>query len=273
MMTVDSLRISLLQHDPAPADLTAALARLKHHAQAAATDNSSLLLVPEASITGYNIPIDTMRAIAPEADGEFTDEVAAISRQHNIAIAYGFAEHHEGNYYNCVQLINRDGQVVGKYRKTHLWGTLDQTLFSAGDTLDCKPDAGLAEIDGFRIGLLICYDVEFPECARALALKGADLLLVPTGLMKPFREIAEQVVPVRAYENQLYIAYANYCGQEGDLHYEGRSCIVGPDGKDLARAAQQAELISATVTREAMERQREIVPYHRDRRPALYCSQ
>ncbi|MEM7257287.1 MAG: carbon-nitrogen hydrolase family protein [Pseudomonadota bacterium] len=269
-MSNHSLRVSLLQHEPVPADTSAALQRLDHFARAAAEDDSQLLVVPEASITGYNISESTMHAVALDADGEFTREVSALCKQHRIAIAYGFAEHHQGSYYNCVQLIDRSGSVAGKYRKTHLWGDLDRTLFCAGDTLTCTAHGVLAEIEGFKVGLLICYDVEFPECARALALQGAQLLVVPTGLMQPWREVAEQVVPVRAYENQLYVAYANYCGSEGDLTYEGRSCIVGPDGKDLARAEQQPELISATLTTSAIDTQRDALPYHRDRRPELY---
>lgn len=271
-MDKNFLRISVLQHEPTPADLAAALQRLNHYAQLAAADDSQLLIVPEASVTGYNIPRETMTQIALTADGEFTREVAALCRQYRIAIAYGFAEQDHGAYYNCVQIINRDGVVVGKYRKTHLWGDLDRTLFSAGNSLECGAADGLVDIDGFRVGVLICYDVEFPECARALALKGADLIIVPTGLMQPFREVAEQVVPVRAYENQLYVAYANYCGCEGDLIYEGRSCIAGPDGRDIARADQQAELLTATLRQDDILKQRSILPYHRDRRAELYRS-
>ncbi len=266
----DSLQISVLQHQPEPADTQAALHRIEHFSRAASREGSHLLLVPEASVTGYNIPKETMHQVALDADGEFTEQISRLCRQNQMAIAYGFAEHHEGHYYNCVQLINKHGSVAGKYRKTHLWGELDRTLFNAGDTLACDQQNKLAEIEGFNIGLLICYDIEFPECARKLALWGADIILVPTGLMQPWREVAEQVVPVRAYENQLYIAYANYCGSERDLHYEGRSCICGPDGKDLARAGQDTQLLSATLTRASIDLQRNALPYHRDRRPALY---
>ena len=88
--------------------------------------------------------------------------------------------------------------------------------------------------------------------------------------MQPWREVAEKVVPVRAYENQIFIAYCNYCGNENGLQYEGRSCIVGPDGKDLARAEQSPVLLTATLERKAMQQARSALPYHRDRRPALY---
>jgi len=90
--------------------------------------------------------------------------------------------------------------------------------------------------------------------------------------MQPWRDVAERLVPVRAYENQLYIAYCNYCDAEGDITYEGRSCIVGPDGADLDRAEKKPTLLTATLTKEAIKSNRDTLPYHRDRRPALYSS-
>ncbi len=269
-MISDSMRIALLQHTPVPADIDAALQRLDQYGQTAASDGCELLLVPEASITGYNIDKALMQSVALDANGDTTAAIANLCRKHNIAMAYGFAENDNGSFYNCVQLMDRQGEIQGKYRKTHLWGSLDQALFSAGESLACGSQNMLAEINGFKIGLLICYDIEFPECVRELALHGADLILTPTGLMQPYREVAEQVVPVRAYESQLFIAYANYCGSERELTYEGRSCIVGPDGKDLARAQSDTTLLVADISKQAIAKQRQSLPYHRDRRPSLY---
>ena len=262
----EELNVAALQHSPLPNDLNKTLQQLSEYAQQAADNGAQVLMVPEASMTGYNIPLADMQAIAQADDGELAGRVAELCIKHNLVIAYGFAEKAEDNFYNCVQVIDAAGKVCSKYRKTHLWGDLDRTLFSAGADL-----APLFSVGDWQVGLLICYDIEFPECARRLALEGADLLLVPTGLMKPWREVAEMVVPVRAYENQLYIAYTNYCGSEGDLTYEGRSCIVGPDGKDLARAESSTPaLLSATLTKSAIANAKVALPYHRDRRPGLY---
>jgi predicted amidohydrolase len=74
----------------------------------------------------------------------------------------------------------------------------------------------LVELEGWKLGLLICYDLEFPENARRLALAGAELILVPTANMVPFDFVADVTVRARAFENQCYVAYANYCGHEGD---------------------------------------------------------
>ncbi len=263
----DSLAIALLQHVPVPADIEAALQRLDDAASQAAGQGAQLLVVPEASVTGYNIPRETMVKVAQPADGPAAQAIAQICRKYAIAIAYGFAEARGEQFFNCVQLIDQSGERLVQYRKTHLWGDLDRELFTAGDQF-----APVVEIDGWKIGLLICYDVEFPECARQLALQGAELVLVPTGLMQPWRAVAEQLVPVRAYENQIFIAYANYCGEEADLHYEGRSVIVDPNGEDLDRALQTPVLLQATLDRDTLTNARAQLPYHRDRRPELYTS-
>lgn len=265
-LSIDSLSIAVLQHAPIPRDIRRTLQQLSERASEAADKGAHLLIVPEASMTGYNISLADMKAVAQTGDGELSGGVAEICQKFNIAIAYAFAEQSGDAYFNCVQVMNAAGQICGKYRKTHLWGDLDRTLFSAG--ADLTP---LFTLDGWKLGLLICYDVEFPECARRLALEGAELLVVPTGLMKPWREVAEMVVPVRAYENQIYVAYTNYCGNEGDLTYEGRSCIVGPDGKDIARAdSTTPTLLTATLSKAAIAETRAALPYHRDRRPELY---
>lgn len=263
----NDLTIAVLQHIPAPDNIAAALQRLENSAAQSADAGCEMLLVPECSITGYNQPLETMQQVAIEKTGETTDSIAAICQKYEIAIAYGFAEKTENQYFNCVQIIDAEGTAVSSYRKTHLWGDLDRTLFSVGESL-----SAIVEINGWKIGLLICYDIEFPETVRALALAGAELILVPTGLMQPWRDVAERLVPIRAYENQLYIAYCNYCGAEGDLIYEGRSCIAGPDGADLDRAEKKPALLTATLTKEAIAKTRSALPYHRDRRPELYAS-
>ena len=128
----------------------------------------------------------------------------------------------------------------------------------------------VAELDGLKLGILICYDVEFPENVRLLALQGAELVAVPTANMAPYTFVCRSLVPARAYENHLFLAYANRCGHEGELEYLGQSCIVAPDGTDLARAGAGEELILADVDPARIEAWRPHNPYLADRRPELY---
>jgi predicted amidohydrolase len=146
-------------------------------------------------------------------------------REQRIAIAYGYPERAADNaIYDAAQVIGSAGSTLGHYRKTHLFGDLDRSMFSPSTA-----EAPLIEFNRWHLGLLICYDVEFPENARRLALSGADLIIVPTANMIPYEFIANTIVPARAFENQLYVGYANYCGSEGQIEYCGLSCIASPE--------------------------------------------
>src|SRR5581483_10133705 len=125
---------------------------------------------------------------------------------------------------------------------------------------------------GVRMGLLVCYDVEFAELPRRVALAGAEVILVPTALPEspsaPF--IAEKVVPVRAFENQVAVVYANHAGSDARFTYAGRSCIAMPDGREAARAAvAEATLIVAEYDRAAYAASRAANSYLADRRADL----
>ena len=128
------------------------------------------------------------------------------------------------------------------------------------------------ELGPLTLGLLICYDVEFPEAVRALVLAGADLIVVPTALMRPYENVPEQMVPARAFENQTFIAYANRCGQEGDLTFCGMSCVIGPDGKPLIQSGRGEAFLVAEIDAAAYADSRAANTYLEDRRPALYES-
>lgn len=261
----DSTTIALVQHISTPGDIAASLARMADYAKQANDAGVELLLFPEASLTGYNNSVETNKKIAEAKDGQAAQAIAALCKQHKLAIAYGFAERSNDQIYNSVQLIDATGSPLALYRKTHLWGEQDRTLFTAGDDL-----IPVIEWNGWKLGFLICYDVEFPETVRRLAIEGAELILNPTALMHPFTTVADQVVPVRAYENQLFIAYANFCGNEYEQRYVGHSCIAGPDGEVLAKAGTEPTMLIAKLEKSSIASNREALPYHADRLPGLY---
>ena len=261
----DTLQMALLQHTPTPEALTVSLQRINHYAKVAADSGNDLLLLPEASLTGYNISLDAAKRMAERQDGDAFDEIAAIAKRNKIAIVYGYIEQDGDVMYNSTQIIDEAGHSIGHYRKTHLWGDLDRKLFQPGSTF-----APLVNYKNWKIGLLICYDVEFPETVRHLALSGADLILIPTALMHPWDFVATHVTRVRAAENQVYLAYANYCGVENTLEYAGKSCIAGPDGDTLTRADNDEALLTAVLSKRAISDIRKSLPYHTDRREQLY---
>lgn len=262
----NDLGISLLQHTPTPGNVSAGLNRLEQAAQESADQGSSLLLSPECGVTGYNLSLPDAQSVAIASDGAEADQIARTAQQHGIAILYGYIERENNQLYNSVQLLDDNGKPILHYRKTHLWGDLDKQLFKAGDQL-----APIVSYKGWYLSTLICYDVEFPETVRSLALAGAQLVLVPTALMTPFRFVAQNMVPVRAAENQLFLAYANLAGRESNTLYEGCSTIADPEGTVLVSAPSDNDaLLHCVLKASTISAIRKALPYHQDRRPELY---
>ena len=173
------MRVALYQCPPLPLDVAGNLQRL--HQLALEAKGADLLVVPEMFLTGYNIGVDAVSVLAEVHNGESAQQIARIAKTAGIAILYGYPERTEdGQIYNAVQLIDAHGERLCNYRKTHLFGDLDHSMFSAG-----QDDFPLVELNGWKLGFLICYDMEFPENARRLALAGAELILVPTANMIP----------------------------------------------------------------------------------------
>ncbi|WP_310567097.1 carbon-nitrogen hydrolase family protein [Hydrogenophaga sp.] len=250
-MPAADLTLALWQ-TPYAATTAEALQRLDAAAAQARTQGADLLITPEMALTGYAIGADRVAALAEPADGPLARAVAAIAQRHGIAIVYGYPEQNpQGKPFNAAQTIGPDGTRTAHYRKTHLFGDLDRAQFSAGEAA-----SQVFEWNGWRLGLLICYDVEFPETVRLLALQGADAVLVPTANMVPFDEVQRLLLPARALENRLYLAYANACGQEGGLHYNGLSCAIGPDGGAQEGADGEPRLLLARLDTAALQRHR-----------------
>ena len=255
------MRIALFQTDAEPGKPDRNLDRLERAARAAAGQGAGLLVGPEMGLTGYNIGAGAVRSLAEPPDGPSARRVAEIAARAGIAILYGYPERTERGVYNAAQLIGRDGRRLLNQRKAHLYGDLDRSAFLPG-----PDDVCLAGIEGLRVGVAICYDVEFPELVRRLALAGADAVLVPTALMSPYEIVATTIVPARAFENGIFVAYANRCGREGDLAYCGLSAVAGPDGTVLARAGGGEELLVADIDPAL----RSVGTHLADRRPELY---
>ncbi len=243
-----------------PAENRAIMARIAGECAALGCE---LVVFPELFASGYNIGNEVLDLAEP-MDGATAAALSRAASDNGIAILAGYPERAGDRVYNAAMLVGPEGEVLANARKTHLFGPEEKRLFTRGESLT------LARLGDLRIGILICYDVEFPEALRALALDGAALVAVPTALMRPHDQVAEKLVPIRAFENQVFVAYANRCGREGALDYCGASCIVGPDGGELARAGQGEALLTADVDPAAYEQSRRDNPYLTDRRPGLY---
>ncbi|WP_326764511.1 carbon-nitrogen hydrolase family protein [Streptomyces sp. NBC_01591] len=260
------LRTALLQNSGRPGHVAENIEVLHGAARRAADAGARLLVCPELFLTGYAIGADVPRLAEP-ADGPSALAVGEIAARHGLAVLYGYPERAGERVFNAAQLIGPDGTPLANYRKTHLFGSFEHEWFTPGEQTVVQ-----AELDGVRIGIMICYDVEFPENVRAHALAGTDLLLVPTAQMHPFQFVAESLVPVRAFENQMYVAYVNRTGPEGEFEFVGLSCLAGPDGAVRSRAGRGKELVVGEVDPSLLSASRAANPYLHDRRPGLYGS-
>lgn len=264
---MQDLTIALWQtaYAPPAAGTAEALRRLDATAAEARAQAADLLLCPEMGLTGYAIGAERVATLAEPCEGPLAQAVAAIAQRRGIAIVYGYPERNPtGKPFNATQAIGPDGVPIGHYRKTHLYGDLDRAQFSAGESA-----SQVFTWRGWRLGLLICYDVEFPEAVRGLALQGADAVLVPTANMVGFDEVQHILVPARSLENRLHVAYANACGSEGDTTYGGLSTVACARGTVLARAGRGPGLLAATLERGALQAARQHA-YLNDRRADLY---
>lgn len=239
MPPVQDLGLALWQC-PYVSDVGEALARLDQAAAQARAQGADLLVCPEMSLTGYAIGAQAVQALAEPADGPMAQAVSMVARHHGLAIVYGYPERHpDGKLpYNAVQMIDGQGHRLARYAKTHLFGDVDRGQFSPGSAI-----APVFVWRGWRLGLLICYDVEFPETVRVLGLQGADLVLVPTANMRAYDAVPRLLVPARACENRLWVAYANACGQDAAFEYGGLSTVAGPEGSLLAQAGRDEALL------------------------------
>lgn len=234
------------------------LAWLENALPSVASEGADLLLLPELFATGYNIG-NLVAERAEPFDGPTSIAVSELAVRHGIAIHYGFSEQEGDLIFNAAQCFGPDGMRLGGHRKLAIPPGFERDHFSAGT--GCE----LFTYRGVRIATLICYDAEFPETARRVALSGADLILVPTALGAQWEWVSYCMIPTRAYENGVFLAYANSAGEENGLQFLGQSFIAAPNGKEIARAGAQPEFIYANLQLDMVPAAQTRLPYLVDR--------
>lgn len=217
-----------------------------------------LLVCPELFLSSYDVGA-ALHALAEPADGSFSHAIAALAQDHGTAIAYGFPERAGERVYNSASCIAADGTRLSTHRKTVLPPGFESDHFARGT----EPPA-LFDVAGLRCSIAICYEVEFPESVRAAAKAGAELVIVPTALVEEWHSVAHRMIPTRALENGVWLAYANHAGSENASRYLGASCILSPFGDEAARAGNGEELIVAEADRETLAAARARLPYLTD---------
>lgn len=223
---------------------------------------TELIVFPETYLSGFPTQ-DNIAQIAETIDGSLVSKLCELAKQKGVAIAIGFAEKYEDKFYNTTVFITPEEGVLSYYRKTHLWST-DKGIFSLGDRYTSF------EWNGVRIGLLICFDIEFPESGRALAELDCELLVVTNGNMDPYGLTHRTAIMARAQENQLFAVMVNRVGTgDDDLVFAGGSCAVNPAGELLVEAGCEACRLLVDIDPKQTDQYRQVYDYVAERRLLL----
>lgn len=226
------------------------------------TGGTKLIVFPETTLSGFPTR-DNIADVAQTLDGPALTAVRNAAREKGVAVAVGLAERDGSQFYNTTVLVDERGEIALRYRKTHLWAS-DVGVFTPGDRFET------CMWNGLTVGLLICYDIEFPESARAVAALDADLLIVTNGNMDPFGPVHRRAIQARAMENQMFALMVNRCGSGDDnLTFPGLSALVDPFGEIVLELRGDETVTKADIDLKRLEASREHYNYLHDARVPL----
>ena len=221
---------------------------------------ADLVVAPELVTSGYDLDVLARRGreLAEPLDGPIAARVSELAKQVDATLVLGMLERHGHVLYDTAVAVAPDGRVL-PYRKSHLYPT-ERELFAAGTELVVAPTpAG-------RLGMMICFEHAFPDVATALALRGAQVLVIPSAVPFGYEHLLTLRTRARAQDNQVFAVGANLAGNG----FCGRSLVTDPRGEVLAEAGTEETVVRATLDLAAIEREREREPALRLRRPDLY---
>ncbi|GIQ67613.1 carbon-nitrogen family hydrolase [Xylanibacillus composti] len=262
----EQLRIALVQMDIAigEPDVNADKAIQLMEEAVRSADKPDVIVLPEMWNTGY--ALERIHELGDEGGTRTRNIISAFCRKHAVNVVAGsVAELKDGQAFNTSYVFNREGQVLVDYSKIHLFRLMDEEKHLAEGT---KP--GRFAIEGQDAGVMICYDIRFPELARKLALDGVKLLFVPAEWPNPRLHHWRTLLQARAIENQMYIVACNRVGTSGDTDFFGHSMIVDPWGEIVVEGGEEEAILQADIDLNLVNEVRGRIPVFEDRRPSLY---
>jgi omega-amidase len=262
-----TLRIAVVQTHDAALEVAAAVALTLRHLEEAREAGAALVLFPELSLGGYSLGQDMVRR-AGAAEAALARLQPAVDVT-GVSAVVGLPLQRRGGLFNATAILRPDSEP-DLYFKTHLFRS-ERDWFTPGAAL------WTGSIAGWPCGIMVCYELGFPEIARRLALDGARLLLVPAAFGRARTHIWETACAARAMENGVFLAAAGQAGTNGVLHFAGRSKVVDPTGVEMVAAGVDgdtmlfADLDPGLVDEVRAGKRDDANPYLSDRRPELYA--
>ena len=260
------MKIALLQMDMAFAAPDENFARAKDLIRQAAANGADTAVLPETWNTGF-FPKETLKDLADRDLARVKAEIGALAKELQINVVAGsVANVRDGKVYNTAAVFDRTGALVAQYDKTHLFSPMgEHDYFQKGSHLT------RFTLDGHACGILICYDIRFPELTRTLALEGMDFLFLVAQWPAVRVGHLQALTTARAIENQMFVACCNSCGKAGETVYGGHSFVADPLGVTAAKADENESIVYADCDTAPLQKIRETINVFRDRRPELYC--
>ncbi|MSN24965.1 MAG: carbon-nitrogen family hydrolase [Geobacter sp.] len=256
-----TIKTAAIQFSVKQGDVDANLAYVREALFRAAGDGANLAVLPEMWSSGFDYR--NLNELALRTEG-IVDELLELSRKLKLVIVGSMPEPNGEKVFNTIYLVD-NGKLAGVYRKMHLFSLLgEDRAFSGGDSWL------LAETTIGKVGVIICYDLRFPELSRRLAVEGAQIICVPAQWPKPRQEHWRTLLRARAIENQLFVVSCNACGQIGKLDFFGMSMIINPKGEVMAEAGEDQCEISAGLDMQELADWRAQIPCFNDRKPECY---
>jgi (R)-amidase len=268
-----SVRVALVQLRPRDRDKAGNLAAAGAAVTAAAQEGAQLVVLPEYALAGF--PAERMRELAEPLEGPSLEAFRRLAGEAGVCLVAGLprlgepgeAASPDGGapMFDTTVVVAAGGELLSVYDKTHLFDR-ERAVFAPGAAL--QPPFRWR---GVLWGVLCCFDIEFPEPARTLALRGAECLLVPSANMKPWGPSHRAFVLARALENHCWVAYANAVGRASGYEFEGESCLVDPHGQVLCDAEGRESVVGGDVVARVAAEARADIDYLGQRRPELYA--
>jgi predicted amidohydrolase len=262
------MKVAYVQMEPAFLEPEVNYSKAEEFIRTAVEEGAQLVVLPELFDTGYNFRSreEVLRVAGQIPDGPTTQFLAGLSRELGVFIVAGTGEKDEnGKLYNSAVITGPLGSgYIGKYRKVHLFYR-ERLFFEPGNLGFRVFNIGIT-----KVGVMICFDWFFPESARTLALKGAEIIAHPSNLVMPY---APRAMPIRALENRVYTVTANRIGEEFGLRFIGKSVIASPKAEVLAMGSENREEVQVVEVDLGLakdKRLNEINDVFKDRHPEYY---
>lgn len=258
------IKITIAQVEPFQGELKKNMIKAIKIIKDASNQGSQLVVFPELFYTGYFNKRQKFYELSEKKDGKLFRILKRLAIKNNICIIMGYSEKDGGNYYNSLMFINEDGNILCNYRKFYCWKEESKTFKSGEKFYVCETKFG-------KIGLLNCYDIEFPELFRILHFKGAEVVICPSVWSEWIKNRWHSSLMAGAINNLYYVIGVNAVGKTPlGKKICGNSKVISPFGDVIYEAFDKEEILNVIIDLDDVEKIRKEYPIWRDYKEEMF---